>query len=283
MLAQQWRNHVKKLLTSGHPVTCRGQKTLELVNESLMFDARYGLIDVPARRLNYRFAVAEWLWMMFGHSAVEPLAQFNSVMRNFSDDGVWLTGAYGPHICAQRDAVVRMLREDPTTRQAVIEILRPRKQTKDEPCTLSLQFLYRHDQLNLVVTMRSSDVWLGVPYDAYTFAQILNCFAGRINVERGWVQINMASSHLYERDIDAAQTVLIDTGDGQNMDTLRIPSLPGFPPGWLEQVLLDPKRDNGLPEASNSWRTYFDVLKSRTSDDARDSLRAMSFVGSTTF
>ena len=270
MLHLAWRRQIKNLLNSGMPAGPRGLGTSELLDQDLIIDARYNVLDVPERNLNYRFMVAEWVWMMFGRSDVESLAQFNSVMREFSDDGVWLTGAYGPHIKAQRADVRAKLRKDPNTRQAVIEILRPRRETKDEPCTLSFQFLLRDGRLNMIATMRSSDVWLGIPYDVFTFTMLLNCMAGELGVERGWLSLRSGSLHLYNRDDNKAKTVLTcDAGT-----TLRTPPLPGFPPHWLEDVLL--KRDSSFiarDYQDDPWLPYAEVLLSSTSNAARDILR----------
>ena len=288
-LGHAWRKQLSFLLSHGSPIGPRGLVTNETLDWTLTYDGRYGLLDCPPRGLNYRFAVAEWVWMMFGHSAVAPLAQFNSVMKQFSDDGVWLTGAYGPHICGQRERVLRKLRHDPNTRQAVIDIPRPNGETKDEPCTLSLQFLQRNGYLHLIVTMRSSDIWLGVPYDAYTFAQILACFAGELKLPRGLITLHAGSSHLYERDFTRAREVIFETPwyyrgqEHELLETLKLPYLPGMPPPWLEPILLDPIawRDrvahlNVVKQEDEPWLDYARVLTSPDSVMARDVLRAAS-------
>lgn len=277
MFHTEWRNRIKHLREIGTHVGPRGFATRELLDTKLVIDSRYSLLDVPTRGLNFRFAVAEWLWMMFGHSDVETIAQYNSVMRQFSDDGVFLTGAYGPHICAQRDAILRLLREQPDTRQAVIEILRPRKQTKDEPCTLSLQFLIREGYLHCLATMRSNDIWLGTPYDIFTFSQIQNCFAGALGVPRGFLSLRAGSTHLYESNLVVAENVLRE----EPGTTLGIPDLPGLPPEWLDRVLrLRDARDVPVSydvpaDQLDPWIPYAQVLLSSTSADAAQILRAL--------
>jgi thymidylate synthase len=271
-LHDQWLNQLCRLeLQPERVIGPRGFATREVLNWSMEIDSNEALLDVKGRKLNYRFAVAEWVWMMFGRSDVESVAQFNSIMRQFSDDGVWLTGAYGPHICAQKQRVISKLRKDPATRQAVIQIPRPPLvDTKDEPCTLSLQYLFRDGKLHCTVTMRSSDIWLGVPYDMFTFSQVQNCIAGELGMPRGNLMLQAASSHLYERDIPAIQNCF----DHSITSTLGMPDLPGFPPYWLEDVLV--KRDSlCIPHnADHSWLPYAAVLLSTTSDAAYDILKA---------
>jgi len=270
-LHSAWRERLTRLYFIGSPVGPRGFGTQEQLDQRICIDSRYNLLDVPSRYLNYRFAVAEWIWMMFGHSDVDTIARFNGVMRQFSDDGVWLTGAYGPHIHGQAKRQIERLRKDPACRQAVIEIPRPQQDTKDEPCTLSLQFLVRDHRLNCIVTMRSSDVWLGIPYDVFTFTQIQNCFAGELGLPRGWLSLRMGSSHLYDRDRDNTKRVLASP----EWDTLRSPALPGFPPAWLEDILVQPDVTRIPVDSKDPWWPYAQVLCRTTSDDARDILRSL--------
>lgn len=272
MLHDLWLNHLNDLRWTGTPIGPRGQQTHEALDWKLaLLRSESNLLDVPERKLNVRFAVAEWIWMMFGHSAVGPIARYNKVMERFSDDGVWLTGAYGPHIAAQKYRVLRKLTDDPATRQAVITIPRPGVfATKDEPCTTSLQYLLRDGRLHCIVTMRSSDAWLGVPYDVFTFTQIQNCFAGVLGVPRGRFTLNAGSAHLYERDFDAAERCLYEH---TLPATLYSPPLPGLPPPWLETVMLN-QRLGPMPKLldSSPWLPYAHALAAPTSDLARRAL-----------
>lgn len=269
-LHDEWLDRLYRLRHFGAAAGPRGQGTLEQLDQRIhLVDSTYGLLDVPTRRLNFRFAVAEFIWMWFGHSDVESIARYNSVMRQFSDDGVFLTGAYGPHIKAQLPRALRKLKEDPFTRQAVVQIPRPLVATKDEPCTLSLQFLLRNNYLHLIVTMRSSDVWLGVPYDTFTFTMFQNVVAGILGVRRGWFTLNAGSSHLYCRDIPAADVVLAST----EARTLPTPDMPGAPPPWMEDVLLNPAGPNVVNTVMDSpWAPFARVLQSDSNAAARDVL-----------
>jgi thymidylate synthase len=210
--------------------------------------------------------VAEWLWMMFGHSNVESIAQYNSIIRQFSDDGVWLTGAYGPHVRGQLPRVLSKLKADSTTRQAVIVMPRPMVETKDEPCTLSWHFMIRNGALNCVVNMRSSDIWLGVPYDVFSFTMLQNCIAGELHVPIGSFTLNCASSHLYDRDHEKAVEIYRHVSGG---NTLQSPALPGMPPAWLDDLLVSRKKPEPTFEDHHlAWCMYADVLLAHGSTEA---------------
>jgi thymidylate synthase len=211
-LGQAWRDHVLRLLTYGAPVVVRGVPTLELLGADLTFDSvrRRVLVD-PTRRLNYRFMATEALWILAGRSDVGSLVRVNSRMAAFSDDGVRLAGAYGPRLGDQLPYVFRTLRDDPTSRQAVATIWTPSPgPSKDVPCTVALQFVIRDGALHTIVTMRSSDAWLGIPYDAFAFATIADLLATGLGVTPGPLRFLLGSAHLYERDADLARRVVAE-------------------------------------------------------------------------
>lgn len=272
-MLREWKEHAQRVLHHGALIDPRGHATRELLNAGFTIDyAQQNIIDAPSRKLNYRFMVAEWLWMSFGRSDVETLAAYNSIMRQYSDDGVFLTGAYGPHIKAGAGRALARLEADRVSRQAVIQIPRPRVMTKDEPCTLSFQLLDRADRLNMIVTMRSSDLWLGLPYDVFSFSMLLNCYAGELGREPGWLTINAGSAHVYERDLPAVKALILDYPHSD----LWSPALPGMPPAWLEDVLIHRDRASiQAREEDQDWLAYAEVLLSKSSVEARDHLRAL--------
>jgi thymidylate synthase len=235
-LHQAWAMLAHTLVRDGKPVSPRGKETREILGVQLRFDGRQNVIVNPARDLNYRFMVAEWLWIANGRNDVGSITRFNKQLAQFSDDGVRFAGAYGPMIREQMPYVVKNLKSDDTSRQALLTIWRPSPpHSKDIPCTVALQFLLRKERLNVVATMRSSDVWLGVPYDAFNFSQIGNALAGALGVDMGEVVMNLGSSHVYAPNYDGAHDAIL--ADGQ--ETVSSPALNGWPPTALTNTFLD--------------------------------------------
>lgn len=278
-LHEAWLKRLDDCWSLGDRVQPRGQLTHELVGETLtVSDYRYNILHVPERHMNYRFAVAEWLWMAFGRSDVGTLARYCSKMTEYSDDGIFLAGAYGPMIRAQWPFIVKTLTDDPVSRQAVISIWKPCPQpSKDIPCTTTLQFLIRRGRLDVVATMRSSDAWLGIPYDVFSFTQLANSLAGQLGVGRGCLKLHAGSAHLYARDVEGAELVRRARGRAVVRETLPSPRLPGPPPDWLDDILVNP---NCAIDPSNYdrteklvWTTYARALRAKTSTDALHHLR----------
>lgn len=225
----------------------------------------------PERNPNYRFMVAEWLWIQFGLDDLKTISHYNSIYKNFSDDGEILAGAYGPRLKNQWSYVCHNLKSDADTRQAVVSIWTPSPSpSKDIPCTIALQFLIRDNHLHLIATMRSSDVWLGLPYDFFAFTMLCNYVAAHFpEVELGSCTMQLGSSHLYDLNRDAANLVL----PPNNMRSPRLPSGDEYDirihNGWtaLKATLERPEFPwQNLPEP---LETYKDILLGKREDAQR--------------
>jgi thymidylate synthase len=105
--------------------------------------------------------------------------------------------------------VVQELARDQDSRRAVCTIYNAvhdlGHETKDMPCTLSLQFMIRHHELYLRTSMRSNDAYLGLPYDLQQFCMLLSTMAHILRLPVGTYSHNVGSMHLYERDFKRIQ------------------------------------------------------------------------------
>ena len=102
------------------------------------------------------------------------------------------------------------LEEDINTRQAVINFNQPKHKydyNKDFVCTLNMQFLYRNDQLDCIVTMRSNDMIYGLAYDLPWFAYNQVKMAKELGVKVGNYYHYAASMHVYERHYDMLKAI----------------------------------------------------------------------------
>lgn len=207
-----WLDTLAKIIANGKEVCPRGKPTLELQHHAIIVNMLHPVVLCPARKLSYTFLAAEALWILDGDNLVETIAPYNPNIAKFSDDGKVFFGAYGPRIMSQFEYVVQKLVEDADTRQAVLTIWRENPpQTKDVPCTVAIAFSIRQFRLNCHVFMRSSDAWLGLPYDVFNFSMLALKVACAYNqrvvqgkLDLGWLYLTMASSHLYMENREQA-------------------------------------------------------------------------------
>lgn len=266
---QAWRRQLRTILEDGMERSPRGKKTKDIQNGALVVDMMRPVVTTPERKLSYQFMAAEAFWILSGSDRVEDIAPWNKNISQFSDDSMRFFGAYGPKILNQLGYVIKKLEEDPDTRQAGLTIWRENPPaTKDVPCTVAMFFGICDQDLDAYVFMRSSDAWLGLPYDMFNFSMVSHLICDALNVGRrqkaaedgeeaqlvnpGRLYLTMASSHLYEASWDEAQKICSDflnqrpvqwatpyriwDGQGELMETLMLlrDSKPGDPLRWWE-------------------------------------------------
>ncbi|MDT3397622.1 thymidylate synthase [Streptomyces sp. B1866] len=246
----------RRAAEDGQSVSPRGMPTRELLDAHLVLTRpRARLLHLPpVRILNPAFAAAETVWHLSGSD--DPwIFDYNGRLRQYADDGV-LRGAYGPRMrrwgggLDQLARVVEILGDDPDSRRAVIQLYDPARDAaghRDVPCTLGFRFHLRGGRLHMATTMRSQDVWVGLPYDLF-FATVLHeLVAGWVGAELGVYHHHVDSLHLYERDAAAAESLPTAVGGPVvEMPELTVPwdgfdrllgqvrhgeSVPGHP-GW---------------------------------------------------
>lgn len=197
--------------------TLTGQVCREIVNANLVLtDPTRNTMCNCKRKMPIRYAIGELLWYNSRNTTWKSIYPFSSFWKNISDDGVNVNSNYGYCIhdkfdFDQWECVKNILKNDPSSRQAVIHIKEPRNivdnPTKDLNCTMTLQFILRDNKLHLITTMRSNDVWLGLPYDVFNFTCMQIQMAMELNVEIGKYYHNVGSLHLYERDLHKLEEI----------------------------------------------------------------------------
>jgi thymidylate synthase len=185
-------------------------KTKELVGSTVEVAMRYPVVSCPERKLGYNFMAAEACWILSGSDRLDFHPEIRKKLEPYSDDGYSTNGAYGPPFLKQLSYCANALSKDPDSRQAVMTIWeRTPKPSKDIPCTVALQFMIRHDILHTNVFMRSSDVWMGLPYDIFSFTMMSMVVAIEAGVkDLGRLTMFLGSSHLYERNWADAQEMI---------------------------------------------------------------------------
>lgn len=219
---QVWFNLISSLMSDGDEVLPRGLRTKELMAYQTKVDMGRPVLTLDERKLGYKFMPAEAAWILSGDNRVKTITPYSKAIAQFSDDGLTFGGAYGPPVVDQLPWCVDQLIADPLSRQAVLTIWRPRPgRSNDIPCTVALQFMLRRpsddDAYHIYcnATMRSSDAWLGWPYDVFNFSMISGMVAAMImhrqpglEVKMGELRLTAGSQHVYHRHWDACEEIL---------------------------------------------------------------------------
>jgi len=170
----------------------------------------------PGRDANPIFHLLESVWILAGRRDVAFLQQFNSRIGQYSDDGKVYNAAYGYRLRKHfgRDQLVdaiNLLRRDPETRQAVMQIWDPvdlHRRTRDKACNTQVMFDTRGGRLNMTVVNRSNDIWWGAyGANAVHFSILQEFVACSVGLRPGVYRQVSNNLHLYTELYEAKHYV----------------------------------------------------------------------------
>ena len=131
-------------------------------------DPTRNIVSSPIRNMPMRYAVGELAWYLSGSNKVNDIAQYAKKWAEISDDGETNNSAYGYRIFHK----------------------------------------FGFDQWEYVKELirkdRSNDIWMGVPYDMFSFCFLQVKMAMELGVEVGEYTHYAGSLHMYQRDYNAA-------------------------------------------------------------------------------
>ena len=212
-LREGYHQLARWVLETGEQVAPRGQATREVLAATFEVEDLTQTMPIGCGRgVNPAIGALEALFLIGGFVDYDLVERVAPRFREFMDDGK-LHGAYGARAHGLTPHIIRRLRGDASTRQAVLTLWHPEKDLTrdglhDYPCTLTLHFMIRNDKLNLHVTMRSNDVWLGTSLDIFMFTQLQHTVANVLGIEVGRYFHTANSLHVYERDIPKVERML---------------------------------------------------------------------------
>lgn len=177
-------------------------------------------------------ALGELAWYLSASDRADFIAYYiQDYVKEEEVDGT-VRGAYGPRLFTaewhnQFESVASLLKRKPNSRQAVIQLFDNSDLAgmyKDIPCTCTLQFMVRDEKLNLTVSMRSNDVFKGLPHDVFSFTMLQEILAVMLNRQLGDYTHFAASLHLYDKQKEQAKLLI-----GEGVLGAKTASMPQIP------------------------------------------------------
>lgn len=203
----------KDLYTNGKRVN----GTVELENVKVVLtNPCNNIITLRERKTSKKYLLAENIWYAAGSNLLNFIGTFASLWQRITDDGLTNNSAYGyimkyKHGFNQIEKVIEILTKTPDNRRAIININDANAdvlETKDEQCTMFLQFLIRDNKLNMTAAMRSNDLIYGFVNDIAAFTALQQYIAHRLNIEVGTYTHFASSLHYYNtKDNNSEQMV----------------------------------------------------------------------------
>ena len=207
-------------------------------------DLRSRRLPLPGnRRVWPATAAAEVAWFLSGERDVTWLRDKCPIWDKFTEaDGKTVDAAYGYRwrVRFGRDQIQRAidaLIDDPTDRRVYISAWDPSLDGLGEtgqrnvPCPVGFTLSIVDNHLNSALMIRSSDVFIGLPYDVMGHALLMDAIAESVAVRGlGWLHVTLAHPHIYSTHYEMAESSLG-----------RIWAEKPEMPGWsVEEIGADP-------------------------------------------
>jgi thymidylate synthase/deoxyadenosine/deoxycytidine kinase len=206
-----YRKLARQLYEYGHVMETRNVRgnTKELCNYMLTIDdLDSDYITLKTGKTNLTYLAAELLWYWSSRNDTAFIGKFAKLWEKLSDDGITNNSAYGyvlkeKHGFNQIEKIIELLKVDPYSRRAVLNINVPNENvinTKDEPCTICLDYQIRNGKLHSTCIMRSNDFNFGLRNDIGFFVLLQKYIAKQLGVSVGSYTHFAMSIHFYDRD-----------------------------------------------------------------------------------
>ena len=211
-----------------------GTGTLSVFGRMLRHDLRHGFPLLTTKRLHVKSILYELLWFLSGDTNI----------RFLKDHGVsiwdeWATpqGELGPVYGAQWRAwkspsgksidqvatLIESIRRNPDSRRHILNAWNvadlPDESKSPQvnaaagrmalaPCHVMYQFYVVDGRLSCMLTQRSCDAFLGLPYNAASTAFLTIMIAQQCDLEPGEVIYSLGDAHLYSNHLEQARLQL---------------------------------------------------------------------------
>lgn len=209
-MSEVYEDLLGKALTSTAEVNERtGQKVHTILGgEAFKLDLSDGRVPVPRfRKIHMKSVAAEVAWFLRGMKDVEWIAKYVPMWNQFAESDGSVKNAYGYRWRYgfgrdQIDLALKALWANRSDRRIYIGTWDPSKdglgaQDKNVPCPVGFSLSITHDQLHSSLTIRSSDLFIGLPYDIAGHALLMAALAETMNVKMGMMTVMLAHPHLY--------------------------------------------------------------------------------------
>ena len=238
---QEYLNLVRDVIDNGTDVSDRtGVGTRSVFGRMLRFNLQDGFPATTAKYLAFKPVVAELLWFLEGSTDERRLAELTygkhrSELRekktiwtaNADAQGVALgyTNAqdckelgpvYGKQWVLwnnevnQIEQIIEGIKANPDGRRHILSAWNASDISRMSlpPCHVMAQFRVVNGKLNCLMTQRSADIFLGVPFNIASYALLTHLMARECELDVGELILSLGDAHIYTNHFDAVNEML---------------------------------------------------------------------------
>ncbi|QSF42612.1 MULTISPECIES: thymidylate synthase [Paenibacillus] len=198
-----------------------GTGTISVFGRQLRFDLSEGFPLVTTKRIHLKSVVYELLWFLKGDTNTSYLKENGvSIWDEWADENGELGPVYGSQWRAweskdgrtidQISAVIESIKHNPDSRRHIVSAwnVGEIEEMKLPPCHFVFQFYVADGKLSCMLTMRSVDTFLGLPFNIASYALLTHMVAQQTGLEVGDFIWSGGDVHIYTNHLEQVATQL---------------------------------------------------------------------------
>lgn len=219
----QYLQLLAKILKDGKTKPTRGVVPIKSIfGHQLHFDLRHGFPMLTTKKMPFKIMANELLWFVSGDSNIKVL-QDNKIhyWDDFADENLNLGPVYGVQWRHWKDAntggeidqlawAIDQIKNNPNSKAIIVSAWNPAdlEEMRLPPCHTMFQFDVTKGKLRMQLYQRSSDVFLGLPFNIAQYALLLEMVAKVTGLEARELVVSIGNAHLYANQIEQAKEQL---------------------------------------------------------------------------
>ncbi|GGD63656.1 thymidylate synthase [Paenibacillus nasutitermitis] len=198
-----------------------GTGTKSVFGRQIRFDLNQGFPLVTTKRMHVKSIIHELLWFLKGETNVRYLQENGvRIWNEWADENGDLGPVYGSQWRAwetpdgrridQIAQVVESIKRSPDSRRHIVSAwnVAEIEQMKLPPCHFVFQFYVAEGKLSCMLTMRSSDTFLGLPFNIAQYALLTHMIAQQCGLGVGDFIYSGGDVHVYSNHIEQVKLQL---------------------------------------------------------------------------
>jgi len=215
----QYLQLVADILKNGRSKPSRGIHNLKAIfGYQMHFDMRAGFPMITTKKMPFKILLHELLWFVSGESNIEYLQDHKiHYWDDFADKDLNLGPVYGVQWRSWKDPngetidqlawAIDQIKNNPDSKAILVSVWNPAdlEEMRLPPCHTMFQFDVTNGKLRMQLYQRSSDVFLGLPFNIAQYSMLLHMVAHVTGTEPRELVVSIGNAHLYKNHIEQAK------------------------------------------------------------------------------